>query len=49
MREIRLEEQPYTAPIAEAYTVDVELGFNASYGDVGEAGEEFDVNDNGIF
>lgn len=33
----------------ELITVVVERGFEASYGDYGEAGDNFDINDNGEF
>ena len=33
----------------ELITVVVERGFEASFGDYGEAGDNFDINDNGEF
>lgn len=33
----------------ELITVVVERGFEASYGEAGEAGDNFDINDNGEF
>lgn len=33
----------------ELITVVVERGFEASYGNYGEAGDDFDINDNGEF
>lgn len=33
----------------ELITIVVERGFEASYGDYGEAGDNFDINDNGEF
>ena len=39
----------YEAPAMELITVVVERGFEASYGDYGEAGDNFDINDNGEF
>lgn len=39
----------YESPDIEAITIFVEQGFEASYGDYGEAGDNFDINDNGEF
>ena len=39
----------YEAPAMELITIVVERGFEASYGDYGEAGDNFDINDNGEF
>lgn len=33
----------------ELITIVVERGFEASYGDYGEAGDNFDINENGEF
>ncbi len=41
--------EEYTAPELEVFSTVVEQGFEASYGDFGEAGDEFDTNDNGVF
>lgn len=39
----------YSAPTIEIIAMAVEHGFEASYGDYGEAGDSFDINDNGEF
>ncbi|MBO5820904.1 MAG: hypothetical protein J6R02_04855 [Alistipes sp.] len=39
----------YTAPALEVITTLVEQGFSASFGNEGEAGDGFDINDNGDF
>jgi hypothetical protein len=39
----------YSAPTIEIIAIAVERGFEASYGDYGEAGDNFDINDNGEF
>lgn len=39
----------YTAPVLEVITTFVEQGFTASFGNEGEAGDNFDINDNGGF
>ncbi len=39
----------YTAPALEVITTLVEQGFTASFGNEGEAGDDFDINDNGEF
>lgn len=39
----------YSEPHIEVCEVAIESGYAASYGDTGDAGDEFDVNDNGIF
>ena len=39
----------YTSPELEIIQTLVEQGFEASWGDYGEAGDDFDVNDNGDF
>ena len=39
----------YEAPAMELITIVVERGFEASYGDYGEAGDNFDINENGEF
>ena len=39
----------YEAPAMELITIVVERGFEASYGDFGEAGGSFDSNDFGEF
>lgn len=39
----------YESPDIEIITTFVEQGFEASYGDYGEAGDNFDINDNGEF
>lgn len=39
----------YVAPEIEIISAVVERGFEASYGDFGEAGDGFDTDDNGIF
>jgi hypothetical protein len=39
----------YTAPALEVITTLVEQGFTASFGNEGEAGDGFDINDNGEF
>lgn len=39
----------YIAPEIDINAVSVEAGFTTSYGDEGEAGDYFDVNDNGIY
>ena len=39
----------YTSPELEVIQTVVEQGFEASWGDYGEAGDEFDENDNGGF
>jgi hypothetical protein len=41
--------QEYVAPEIDLITVAVEHGFEASYGDFGEAGGGFDIDDNGDF
>ena len=41
--------QDYTAPTVDIVEAVVEQGFTASYGEAGDAGDDFDVNDNGIF
>ena len=43
------ELMEYTSPMLEVISVVVERGFEASYGDFGEAGDGFDINDNGEF
>ena len=43
------ELMEYTSPMLEVISVVVERGFEASYGDFGEAGDGFDINDNGDF
>lgn len=43
------ELMEYTSPMLEVISVAVERGFEASYGDFGEAGDGFDINDNGDF
>jgi hypothetical protein len=40
---------PYEEPSMEVIIVTLERGFEASYGDYGEAGDEFDINNNGDF
>lgn len=40
---------PYEEPTMEVIIVVLERGFEASYGDYGEAGDEFDINNNGDF
>ena len=39
----------YEAPDFDVVLTAVERGFEASYGDFGEAGNGFDINDNGEF
>lgn len=39
----------YVAPTMEVYATTVEEGFSLSYGELGEAGDGFDINDNGDF
>lgn len=39
----------YVAPEVEIVSAMVERGFDASYGDHGEAGDDFDIFDNGEF
>ena len=39
----------YEEPTMEVVIVALERGFEASYGDYGEAGDEFDINNNGDF
>jgi hypothetical protein len=39
----------YVAPEIDLIAVAVEHGFEASYGDIGEAGDGFDTDDNGKF
>ena len=41
--------QEYTSPDIVLFITTVEQGFSASFGDYGEAGDEFDTNDNGGF
>lgn len=49
MRETDSKELTYTTPTVEICDVEVEGGYTASFGDVGEAGDDFDTNDNGVF
>lgn len=49
MRETDSKELTYTTPTVEICDVKVEGGYTASFGDVGEAGGDFDTNDNGVF
>ena len=39
----------YEAPSIDVTTVEIERGYQASYGDYGEAGDGFDIEDNGDF
>ena len=39
----------YVAPEVEVISAVVEHGFSASFGDFGEAGDGFDIEDNGDF
>ena len=41
--------EEYTAPELEVFSTVVEQGFSASFGDFGEAGDGFDIEDNGDF
>lgn len=43
------EVRKYEAPSIEIISAVIERGFEASFGDYGEAGDDFDVNDNGEF
>lgn len=43
------EIKGYEAPNFDVVLAVVERGFEASYGDFGEAGDGFDINDNGDF
>ena len=43
------EVMSYEAPNFDVVVAVVERGFEASYGDFGEAGDGFDVNENGDF
>ena len=43
------EVMGYEAPNFDVVLAVVERGFEASYGDFGEAGGGFDINDNGDF
>ena len=43
------KQHSYESPTAEIITIVMEHGFEASYGDYGEAGDSFDINDNGAF
>ena len=49
MKTNKLWSEEYTAPTLEVFSTVVERGFEASFGDYGEAGDGFDVNDNGDF
>lgn len=40
-------KQTYESPAIEVVSIVVEHGFEASYGDYGNAGDSFDINDNG--
>ncbi len=46
---ITIGDIEYIAPEIDINAVSVEAGFTTSYGDEGEAGDYFDVNDNGIY
>ena len=39
----------YEAPSIEIISAVIERGFEASFGDFGEAGDDFEINDNGDF
>ena len=39
----------YEAPAMESIEIRVERGFEASFGDAGYAGDDYDINDNGSF
>ena len=43
------EVMGYEAPNFDVVLAVVERGFEASYGDFGEAGDGFDINNNGDF
>lgn len=49
MKTNKLWSEEYTAPTLEVFSTVVERGFEASFGDFGEAGDGFDINDNGDF
>lgn len=49
MKTNKLWSEEYTAPTLEVISTTVERGFEASFGDYGEAGDGFDVNNNGDF
>ena len=49
MKTNKLWSEEYTAPTLEVISTIVERGFEASFGDFGEAGDGFDINDNGDF
>lgn len=49
MKTNKLWSEEYTAPTLEVFSTVVERGFEASFGDFGEAGDGFDVNENGDF
>lgn len=49
MKTNKLWSEEYTAPTLEVFSTVVERGFEASFGDFGEAGNGFDVNENGDF
>lgn len=49
MKTNNLWSKEYTAPTLEVFSTVVERGFEASFGDFGEAGDGFDINDNGDF
>lgn len=49
MKTKKLWSEEYTAPTLEVFSTVVERGFEASFGDFGEAGDGFDINDNGDF
>lgn len=44
-----ITNEGYTAPSVEIIETHVEHGFEASFGDAGYAGDDFDINDNGSF
>lgn len=41
--------ETYSAPELEVISATVEHGFEGSYGDPGEAGGDYDINDGGDF
>lgn len=43
------DSMEYTSPELEIIQTVVEQGFEVSWGDYGEAGDDFDENDNGGF
>lgn len=44
-----MKKRVYINPNVEVVNVDVEWGYGGSYGESGEPGDNFDIEDNGDF